>query len=93
LALLGNAVSSKKRGNTNWVYRQPPLIFLPKRTNLIRLTVFWLDIFVRVENASEIGNISRTIQELARRRKSFTGNKLRVLPAQKCNTASLKNIA
>jgi len=43
-----------------------------------------LDISVRVKNASEIGNFSRTIQELAHRRKSFAGNKLRAFHSQKC---------
>jgi len=71
LALLGNAVSSEKDGNTNWLYRQPLLIFLPKRINLMRLTVFLLDILVPAKNASEFGNISETNQELAERRKSF----------------------
>jgi len=73
LALLGNAVSSEKRWTTNWFYRQLPWIFLPKRKNLMRLTVFRVDISVRVENASGIGNISGTIQESALRRKSFAG--------------------
>ena len=65
LALLGNAVSIEKRWGTNRFYRQLLLIFLPKKINLLRLTIFRLDISVRVENASEIGNISGTIQELA----------------------------